>query len=979
MYFQAEEMDTLEDLQDDNLIKRERFHSSNNEQQDGHLAVRRNVILERTKFNQRRQEAGERADDFISALHCLSQHCGYGALLSEKIRNRLVMGLRDKRLAEQLQMDPELTLDEAVTCIRQKQQDLPENTFKATSNAANVESVLSHSKQQCPANTQCQSQKNHNSERPLPPQTIFTRSDNLKRHQRTHKKGGDCPYCDKSFSEPGELKIHMEVHSQERPYLCPDCGKQFKQLWVLKNHQLKHTEKISPQERHHFCSDCGKSFTRRHSLRRHQQETHTDEKPYHCSNCDKSFAGRERLKKHQLTHKEKKHKHYRLHSVDLFERHLRIHTASGKKPFLCTDCGDGFTTLRRLEEHQRTHTGEKPYHCTECGKSFAREWTLKSHKQVHKLKNSGERAAYPCSECGKSFSRSRDVMTHVRRVHNKERPFQCFCCEKRFFQKNFLTVHMRIHTGEKPYQCSDCGQSFSQIGDRKRHQKRPQQPQTQENGEEPQDTGGTDEWIEGFSPGGEKPHYCSDCSKSFRKVRDLIRHQRTHTGEKPHHCPDCEQSFARLDRLKSHQLTHSGVKAHQCPDCDKSYSQSYHLKRHHQRKHLKGKYFHCNHCEEVFSRPKDLKTHMHVHAEEKAYLQQETHTGKKPYHCSEMNQCTDCGKSFRQVGDLKRHQRTHTGEKPYHCPDCDRGFSRLDRLKSHQLTHTGVKAHQCPDCDKSYSQSYHLKRHHQRKHLKGKYFHCNHCEELFSKPEDLKTHMDVHAGENAYLPQDTHAGKKPYHCPRCDERFPDMAKLRSHLPVHTGDLALHCSDCGKCFLNKATFERHQRTHTGSVLYLCTDCGEGFTNMQQLERHQRMHTGEKPYHCTDCGKSFALEKTFKCHKQAHKFKLSGERAAYPCLECGNIFSRSCDVMTHVRRVHNKERPFQCSCCGKRFFQKNSLTIHMRSHTGEKPYHCSDCGQSFSQINDRKRHQKRQHSGEETTSILQSERQSHRDTQ
>ncbi|XP_052344654.1 gastrula zinc finger protein XlCGF26.1-like isoform X3 [Oncorhynchus keta] len=563
-----EEMDTSEDLQDDNLIKGEHFHSSNNEQQDGHLAVRRNVILERTKFNQRQQEAGETADDFITALHCLSEHCGYGALLSEMIRNSLVMGLRDKRLSEQLQRYPEITLDEAVTRIRQKQQDLPENTFKATSNAANVEDVLSHSKQQCPANSQCQSEKNQNSERPQQHQTTqeneeepldtddfiedfrpggekphycaycgqnfqkvrdlirhhqthtgvkemfcldcgkgFTRSDNLKRHQRTHKKGGDCLYCDKSFSEPGELKIHMEVHSQERPYLCPDCGKQFKQLWVLKNHQLKHTEKISPQERHHYCSDCGKSFTRRHSLRRHQQETHTDEKPYHCSNCDKSFAGRERLKKHQLTHKEKKHKHYRcsrcdkrfpdmaklrshlpVHSVDLalhcsdcgkcflnktkFERHTRIHTASGKKPFLCTDCGDGFTTLRRLEEHQRTHTGEKPYHCTECGKRFAREWTLKSHKQVHKLKHTGERAAYPCSECGKSFSRSRDVMTHVRRVHNKERPFQCFCCEKRFFQKNFLTVHMRIHTGEKPYQCSDCGQSFSQIGDRKRHQKR---------------------------------------------------------------------------------------------------------------------------------------------------------------------------------------------------------------------------------------------------------------------------------------------------------------------------------------------------------------------------------------------------------------------------------------------------------------------------------------------------------------------------
>ncbi|XP_064826760.1 uncharacterized protein LOC135543433 [Oncorhynchus masou masou] len=204
----AEEMDTSEDLQDDNLIERERFHSSNNELQDGHLAVRRNVILERTKFNQRQQEAGETADDFISALHCLSEHCGYGALLSEKIRNRLVMGLRDKRLSEQLQMDPEITLDEAVTRIRQKQQDLPENTFKATSNAANIEGVLSHSKQQCPANSQCQSEKNKNTERPQQPQTTqeneedpLDTDDFIEDFRPGGEKPHYCAYCGQNFQK----------------------------------------------------------------------------------------------------------------------------------------------------------------------------------------------------------------------------------------------------------------------------------------------------------------------------------------------------------------------------------------------------------------------------------------------------------------------------------------------------------------------------------------------------------------------------------------------------------------------------------------------------------------------------------------------------------------------------------------------------------------------------------------------------------
>ena len=69
---------------------------------DSHFIVRRNVIFERAKFNQRQQEVGETADCFITALHSLAEHCGYGALHNEMIRDRLVVGIKDKRLSEQL-------------------------------------------------------------------------------------------------------------------------------------------------------------------------------------------------------------------------------------------------------------------------------------------------------------------------------------------------------------------------------------------------------------------------------------------------------------------------------------------------------------------------------------------------------------------------------------------------------------------------------------------------------------------------------------------------------------------------------------------------------------------------------------------------------------------------------------------------------------------------------------------------------------
>ena len=58
-------------------------------------------------------------DSFITALHKLAEHCGYGNLNDEMIRDRLVVGLGDSKLSEKLQLDPELTLEKAITQVRQ--------------------------------------------------------------------------------------------------------------------------------------------------------------------------------------------------------------------------------------------------------------------------------------------------------------------------------------------------------------------------------------------------------------------------------------------------------------------------------------------------------------------------------------------------------------------------------------------------------------------------------------------------------------------------------------------------------------------------------------------------------------------------------------------------------------------------------------------------------------------------------------------
>ena len=73
-----------------------------------HFVSRRNIIFERAKFNSRKQEDGESADSFITSLYGLAEHCAFGQLYDEIIRDRIVVGIRNTDLSEKLQLHPQL-------------------------------------------------------------------------------------------------------------------------------------------------------------------------------------------------------------------------------------------------------------------------------------------------------------------------------------------------------------------------------------------------------------------------------------------------------------------------------------------------------------------------------------------------------------------------------------------------------------------------------------------------------------------------------------------------------------------------------------------------------------------------------------------------------------------------------------------------------------------------------------------------------
>lgn len=308
-----------------------------------------------------------------------------------------------------------------------------------------------------------------------------------------------CAYCDADFIECSSLREHVRICSTQ--YTIYDVYKKYKEMPLI---NIDVTDAV--------CC-CSVPFTDIDQMREHAIQhgfpfdtTFTDgvlpfalnDDSWDCFICKETFNNFLKLYEHMNIH-------YQYH--------------------ICSMCGKGFMTARRLRKHTDTHLS-RLYPCDECGKKF----TMREARDRHIMLGHGSANTnrYGCPHCQERFRGFYQRMAHLKAVHNvKEILYNCNHCDMTFNTSTKRSRHIRFVHLPDPLRfiCSECGMRFRRNHDLKRHFSKHEDVK-------------------------EKDFQCNDCSKSYFTKKALSVHVNAHHPKVQ--CEWCDISFKDKNQLMMH-------------------------------------------------------------------------------------------------------------------------------------------------------------------------------------------------------------------------------------------------------------------------------------------------------------------------------------------------------------------------------------------------------------------------------------------
>ncbi|RXG57908.1 Zinc finger protein [Armadillidium vulgare] len=796
-----------------------------------------------------------------------------------------------------------------------------------------------------------------------------------------------CSICGYPASSLTKLKIHVAIHSDEKPYQCSKCGYSSRFLCNLNSHKRKYhnegKQRLSKKKKSFTTQEKCSSSVVLDNVECQEYEHDFEEKNHKCIHCGDSFSDLKLFRAHKETSECKGSEDLEVKS-SLSESQKESYSKVMEVASVCDGKLSQF--IKDYKPNIRLKSSKSI-----CKKQFefssnldylkANPVEVKTTEDLQVLQKSSEfdtldsnvalqddfHSEFPqgnkfedilSSNAGKNRNLHDNKSNELKKRGKK---YSCSKCEYTAQKYAYLKSHEATHSDEKPYQCSKCAYSsrfLSNLNSHKRKyhnegkerlSKKKKSFTTQEkcSSSVVLDNVECQEYEHDFE---EKNHKCIHCGDLFSDLKLFRAHKETSE------CKGSEDLEVKSSLSENQKESYSKVKevASVCggklSQSIEDYKPNIRLKS---SKSIVKKQFHCKIC--------DYSTNNKIHIADHKF----SHTGERPY------MCLKCNFSFRYRSNLSRHRkicfgiknsggklRTKRKSKITNRISSDEdeteflGFST--NLSHNNNCHTKLEKFSSQDCteeEKFSSQDYIEE---EPLYIKGKQ------EDLYEDSaeknvlETVETTSENFSSDLDYLKanpvkvnttEDLQILQKSSEFDTLDSNAALQKDFHSDFPQGNKFEDILSSNAGKN-RNLHDNKSNELKKLGQK-FSCSKCEYTAPKYAYLKSHEATHSDEKPYQCSKCDYSSRFSSNLYSHKRKHHNEL--RRSLVIQRKSKELFTtqKKCSPKTvlvnvegHEYELDSDEIAHKCIHCGDSF---PSLKLSKAHH--ETTSKCKGNGEFF----------------------------------
>lgn len=357
--------------------------------------------------------------------------------------------------------------------------------------------------------------------------------------QNSLPKKGNCPTCDKYCNN---LPRHMLVHSDEKPYKCPQCEYRCKREDYLPYHMQTHKKELKAAnkktERSSTITASAKTIAAKQLKKR--KKTENGRKGY-CPHCSKFYTN---LPNHIITH-------------------------TNETPFECPYCPhqcnrESNMKTHVLSIHKKIYTGNVPKEDDQSDNDTAKPARKKIKTDIlkNKIVSANAQGMYECEyeNCNATFDTLKSVHLHAVKAHSSHAP-------KKEHDEN--SDQSEIDESEQTeFACTedDCNKTFSSVRALNIHIAKIHTSLSEEDQDESDEVADDSKKISSQSSSSSAASniQCPYCDETFKKTTGLgshIHHKHPASSANQNDDEDCDEESASSSTQHATIETHSSAAA----------------------------------------------------------------------------------------------------------------------------------------------------------------------------------------------------------------------------------------------------------------------------------------------------------------------------------------------------------------------------------------------------------------------------------